>query len=89
MYFLSSMLKHGLHRHSGVCQRRCQSPLACLLPFGDPSPYSCAAGKDLTFDIVSYFYLFLTNLFTSLYTVRPPALLKASAIFPNLSPWLL
>jgi len=28
-----------------------------------------AAWKDLTFDLVSYFYLFLTNLFTSLYTV--------------------
>jgi hypothetical protein len=28
-----------------------------------------AAWKDMTFDIVSYFYLFLTNLFTSLYTV--------------------
>jgi len=28
-----------------------------------------AAWKDLTFDAVSYFYLFLTNLFTSLYTV--------------------
>ena len=28
-----------------------------------------AAWKDLTFDPVSYFYLFLTNLFTSLYTV--------------------
>jgi hypothetical protein len=30
---------------------------------------SIAAWKDLTFDPVSYFYLFLTNLFTSLYTV--------------------
>jgi hypothetical protein len=29
-----------------------------------------AAWKDLTYDPVSYFYLFLTNLFTSLYTVR-------------------
>lgn len=28
-----------------------------------------AAWKDMTFDPVSYFYLFLTNLFTSLYTV--------------------
>jgi hypothetical protein len=28
-----------------------------------------AAWKDLTYDPVSYFYLFLTNLFTSLYTV--------------------
>lgn len=29
-----------------------------------------AAWKDLSYDAVSYFYLFLTNLFTSLYTVR-------------------
>ena len=28
-----------------------------------------AAWKDMSFDLVSYFYLFLTNLFTSLYTV--------------------
>lgn len=42
-----------------------------------------AAWRDMTFDIVSYFFLFLTNLFTSLYTVYINVVKKET----NLNAW--